>query len=307
MPAGVGLVSDSVFFEGSAELIAAAFISAPDAKPVTDAKTRPTKMHLGGKSLMPADPLFDKCSDWPAVHAGAGGRHWPYGSLLIRGSLGIRLIRVGLVRFVMADDAPGRCTKFAVSRHVAGDTADDGPLDAALGVRSGRESERNCDCESRRQNPSHVRSPIVKDRKANQSGRTLFRPRRALLRQHLAQPPRALSASHESDLADPIARQAKQTEEIGTAEAGHRRTDSSVPAVLADARERNAAFPSLHPAPLRPCRTRPGCLRTMHGRRRGRSSAPGSRVRRRRRSCGYTHALPEFSRDAPSFASFSFR
>jgi hypothetical protein len=77
----------------------------------------------------------------------------------------------------MADDAPGRSTKFAMSRHVTGNTADDGPLDAALGVRSGRESERNCDCESRRQNPSHVRSPIVKDRQANQSGRTLFRPR----------------------------------------------------------------------------------------------------------------------------------
>ena len=90
---------------------------------------------------------------------------------------------------MMADDAPGRSTKFAVSRHVAGDTADDGPLDAALGVRSGRESERNRDCESRRQNPSHVRSPIVKDLQANQSGRTLFRPHRALLRQQAHPPP----------------------------------------------------------------------------------------------------------------------
>jgi hypothetical protein len=114
------------------------------------------------------------------THAGAGGRRFPSGSLLIRRSLGVRLVRVGLVRFVMADDAPGRSTKIAVSRHVAGDTADDGPLDTALGVRSGRESERNCDCESRRQNPSHVRSPIVKDRQANQAGRTLFRPRRTL-------------------------------------------------------------------------------------------------------------------------------
>jgi CheY-like chemotaxis protein len=40
------------------ELIAAAFISAPNAEPVTDAKTRPTKMHLEGKSLMPTGPLF---------------------------------------------------------------------------------------------------------------------------------------------------------------------------------------------------------------------------------------------------------
>ena len=163
MPAGVGLVSDSVFFEGSAELIAAAFISAPNAEPVMNAKTRPKKTHLGGKSR-------------------PGGRRFPSGSLLIRGSLGVRLVRVGLVRFVMADDAPGRSTKFAVSRHVAGDTADDGPLDAALCVRSGRESERNRDRESRRQNPSHVRSPIVKDLQANQSGRTLFRARRAFLR-----------------------------------------------------------------------------------------------------------------------------
>jgi hypothetical protein len=79
----------------------------------------------------------------------------------------------------MADDAPGRSTKLAMSRHVAGDTADDGPLDAALGVHGGRESEGNRECESRRQNPSHVRSPIVKDLQANQSGRTLFRSYRA--------------------------------------------------------------------------------------------------------------------------------
>src|SRR3984957_3865957 len=42
--------------------------------------------------------------------------------------------------------------------------------------------------------------------KANQSGRPLFRLRRSLLRQDLAQTPRALSAIHESDLADPLAR-----------------------------------------------------------------------------------------------------
>ena len=50
--------------------------------------------------------------------------------------------------------------------------------------------------------------------------------------------------------------------EIGTAEAGHRRTDSSVPPMLADARERNAAFPSLHPAPpgLPPDQAWPGAV-----------------------------------------------
>ena len=52
------MVSDSVFFEGSAELIAAAFISAPNAEPVTVAMTKPKKMHSGRKSLMAADPLF---------------------------------------------------------------------------------------------------------------------------------------------------------------------------------------------------------------------------------------------------------
>src|ERR1700734_350697 len=84
-------------------------------------------------------------------------------------------------------------------------------------------------------------------------------------------------------------------------------SSSSMAAVLADAQERNAAFPSLHPAPLRPYRIRPGCLRTKHDRRRGHSSAPGSRSLRRCESYGYTHALPEFARDAFSFASLSLR
>ena len=60
---------------------------------------------------------------------------------------------------------------------------------------------------------------------------------------------------------------------------------SRVAAVAADSRK-NAAFPSLRPAPPDPYRTRPGCLRTRRGRRHGYSSAPGSPVRRQRGSSG---------------------
>ena len=65
--------------------------------------------------------------------------------------------------------------------------------------------------------------------------------------------------------------------------------NSSLAAVGANSRGRNAAFPSLHPAPADPCRSRTGCLRTRRGRHRGYSSAPEFHVRRRRGSCGYSH------------------
>jgi hypothetical protein len=42
----------------------------------------------------------------------------------------------------MADDAACRGTQLAMSGHMARDAADDGPFDAAFGVRSGRKSER---------------------------------------------------------------------------------------------------------------------------------------------------------------------
>jgi hypothetical protein len=53
-------------------------------------------------------------------------------SLLTRRRLGVRVVGIGLVGFVMADDATGRCAELAVSRHVAGGAADDGALDAAF-------------------------------------------------------------------------------------------------------------------------------------------------------------------------------
>jgi hypothetical protein len=58
------------------------------------------------------------------------------------GGLAIRL-RIGLVRFMVTDDATSGSAQLAVSRHVASDAADNGSLDAALGVRAGRVSERN--------------------------------------------------------------------------------------------------------------------------------------------------------------------
>ena len=57
---------------------------------------------------------------------------WAMASLLTGRRLGVRVVGIGLVGFVMADDATGRCAELAVSRHVAGGAADDGALDAAF-------------------------------------------------------------------------------------------------------------------------------------------------------------------------------
>jgi len=56
---------------------------------------------------------------------------WAMASLLTRRRLGVRVVGIGLVGFVMADDATGRCAELAVSCHVASGAADDGALDAA--------------------------------------------------------------------------------------------------------------------------------------------------------------------------------
>ena len=57
---------------------------------------------------------------------------WAMASLLTRRRLGVRVVGIGLVGFVMAHDATGRCAELAVSRHVAGGAADDGAFDAAF-------------------------------------------------------------------------------------------------------------------------------------------------------------------------------
>ena len=57
---------------------------------------------------------------------------WAMASLLTRRRLGVRVVGIGLVGFVMADDATGRRAELAVSRHVTGGTADDCALDATF-------------------------------------------------------------------------------------------------------------------------------------------------------------------------------
>src|SRR5579859_1159802 len=54
-----------------------------------------------------------------------------------------------LVGLVMADDAAGDCAELAVARHVPGDAADDGTLDAALGLR--RDGGTHCAHQGRKQ------------------------------------------------------------------------------------------------------------------------------------------------------------
>ena len=55
--------------------------------------------------------------------------------LLSRWRLGVRVVRVLLVRFMMSDRASRRSSELAMARHVAGDAAGDGPLDASFGFR----------------------------------------------------------------------------------------------------------------------------------------------------------------------------
>src|SRR4051794_36143479 len=62
---------------------------------------------------------------------------------------------------MVADHAAGDSAQLAMPRHVAGDPADDGSFDTALGSRIRRASKRNCDHAKRRKNPSHGSSPIL--------------------------------------------------------------------------------------------------------------------------------------------------
>lgn len=71
-------------------------------------------------------------------------RPWrPVSLLLPRRCLGIRVVRVLLlVGFVMPDGASRRRAELAMTRHVAGDAADDGTLDAALRFRRRNRRQR---------------------------------------------------------------------------------------------------------------------------------------------------------------------
>src|ERR1700742_1648281 len=89
---------------------------------------------------------------------------WAMASLLTRRRLGIRVAGIGLVGFVMADDATGRCAELAVSRHVPGGAADDCALDTALRLHARGRS----DCDRGRtdhcQHPFHDCSPNIGNR-----------------------------------------------------------------------------------------------------------------------------------------------
>src|SRR6201987_5689946 len=67
---------------------------------------------------------------------------WAMASPLTRRRLGVRVVGIGLVGFVMADDATCRCAELAVSRHVAGGAADDGALEAAFRLHARGRSDR---------------------------------------------------------------------------------------------------------------------------------------------------------------------
>jgi hypothetical protein len=56
----------------------------------------------------------------------------------------------------MTDDAAGRSAQLAVPRHMTGSAADNGTLDAALGLGPGRAGERNRGHAGRCENPFHV-------------------------------------------------------------------------------------------------------------------------------------------------------
>jgi hypothetical protein len=73
--------------------------------------------------------------------------------LLLRRSLSVRIVRVRLVGLMMADRATGRGANLAVSGHMAGDTTDDSPFDAAFGVGARREGDRERSREGHRHSP----------------------------------------------------------------------------------------------------------------------------------------------------------
>src|ERR1700749_4418964 len=87
--------------------------------------------------------------------------NWGMASLLTRRRLRVRVVGIGLVGFVMADDATGRCAELAVSRQVAGGAADDGPLDAAFRLHAGGRSDCDHGREDCCEHPFHACSPNI--------------------------------------------------------------------------------------------------------------------------------------------------
>ena len=82
-------------------------------------------------------------------------------SLLVRRRLSCVLVNVGLVGFVVPDGASCSGAELAMARHVSGDPANDGTLNAPLGVRRAEGHKRNCRGEDCGEDEFHKRSPDV--------------------------------------------------------------------------------------------------------------------------------------------------
>jgi len=90
-------------------------------------------------------------------------------SLLTGRRLGVRVVGIGLVGFVMADDATGRCAELAMASHVPGDAADNGALNATLGLR--RREGGECQQANGGENCFHGCSPKSRGSNVSSLGR----------------------------------------------------------------------------------------------------------------------------------------
>jgi len=88
-------------------------------------------------------------------------------SLLTGRRLGVRVVGIGLVGFVMADDATGRCAELAMASHVPRDAADNGALDAAFRLHARGRSDCDRGREDRCEHPFHDCSPNAGNRRVN--------------------------------------------------------------------------------------------------------------------------------------------
>jgi hypothetical protein len=73
-------------------------------------------------------------------------------SILTRRRLGVRLVRVGLVRFMVPTAQPAAAPSLP-SRHVAGDADDDGAFNAAFRLSAGGQGHCDHGCAGRGEHP----------------------------------------------------------------------------------------------------------------------------------------------------------
>jgi hypothetical protein len=82
---------------------------------------------------------------------------------LLAWRLGVRVVGIGFIGFVMADNAAGRSAHFPVTGHVAGYAADDSTFDAPFCISAGDRRYRDSCYASRRKNPLHAVSSNSED------------------------------------------------------------------------------------------------------------------------------------------------